>query len=257
MSHDLYVNEIFGPTFQGEGPLFGTRAVFLRLAGCNLHCSWCDTKYTWNFGVPEKATFEERMFVPKNEYGAAFDKAAEVHRMPASQVNMKLFEVQSNLVVISGGEPMLQQDALMPIISAQIAAGRTVQFETNGTVLPTKRLYEFILANLMDPTAGVHVLFVVSPKLKSAQAGARASDVDFGAWQDLDTAFKFVCSTAEDLDEVEGLRLDPARVYIMPEGTNRDKVLRTQEVLAPHVLEHGWSLTTRLHTLLWNDARAR
>jgi 7-carboxy-7-deazaguanine synthase len=41
----LSVNEIFGPTFQGEGPEIGRRVLFVRLAGCDYRCSWCDTKY--------------------------------------------------------------------------------------------------------------------------------------------------------------------------------------------------------------------
>lgn len=267
---DLHVNEIFGPTFQGEGPLIGTPVVFLRLAGCNLHCSWCDTKYTWNFGNAQVVSPEGFIFsgpnlvtlggsglVRMNEYGPVYDKAAEVHRMSTSEVNMKLFERKVDTVVISGGEPMLQQEALMPVISAQVGANRVVQFETNGTVLPNKRLYEFMLANEMDPTTDAHVIFVVSPKLKHADAGARATDVDYGFWQGVRASFKFVCQTPEDLDEVAALNLNHERVYIMPEGTTREQVLRTQEVLAPHILERGWSMTTRLHVLLWGSERAR
>ena len=50
----LAVSEIFGPTLQGEGPSSGRRAMFLRLAGCNLSCSWCDTAYTWDWSRYDK-----------------------------------------------------------------------------------------------------------------------------------------------------------------------------------------------------------
>ena len=46
---ELVVAEVFGPTFQGEGPSIGRRAGFVRLGRCNLDCSWCDTPYTWDW----------------------------------------------------------------------------------------------------------------------------------------------------------------------------------------------------------------
>lgn len=46
------ISEIFGPTIQGEGPLSGTRTFFVRFAGCDFDCSWCDTKYAVNPGYP-------------------------------------------------------------------------------------------------------------------------------------------------------------------------------------------------------------
>ena len=45
---DLKLSELFS-SIQGEGPNAGAPSVFLRLAQCNLHCVWCDTKYTWDF----------------------------------------------------------------------------------------------------------------------------------------------------------------------------------------------------------------
>ena len=45
---DLVVAEIFGPTWQGEGPSAGQVAAFVRLGLCNLTCAWCDTAYTWD-----------------------------------------------------------------------------------------------------------------------------------------------------------------------------------------------------------------
>ena len=53
----LVVAEVFGPTVQGEGPSAGRRASFIRLGGCNLHCDWCDTKFT---GTPASTTCAPR-----------------------------------------------------------------------------------------------------------------------------------------------------------------------------------------------------
>lgn len=96
----MKVNEIFY-SLQGEGFNAGTPAVFVRFAGCNLQCPFCDT----DFAVGTEMTEE--------------DIAAQVVRYPAS------------LVVITGGEPSLQlTESLVDALHRQ---GRRVAVETNGT----------------------------------------------------------------------------------------------------------------------------
>jgi len=119
---NLRVNEIFGPTFQGEGRSMGMPCHFLRLAGCNLHCSWCDTWYTWNFGKGDGET----------RFGSPTVKMAdESHQMSVEEVADKLKDCQN--LVISGGEPMLQQQALMALIPL-LTHVKHIEIETNGTV---------------------------------------------------------------------------------------------------------------------------
>lgn len=94
------VNTLFN-TIQGEGPFAGTPATFIRLAGCNLQCTWCDTEYT--------------------------------HRMKYSVGTVvNLVGDDLKLVVISGGEPFRQK--LAPLVNALLEKGKTVQIETNGTI---------------------------------------------------------------------------------------------------------------------------
>jgi organic radical activating enzyme len=99
----LLVQEIF-PTIQGEGPLAGVPAVFLRLGGCNLACSFCDTEFE---------SFSERTLT---------DVVQEV---------LALAQMRK-LVVITGGEPLRQPIELL--CEALIAEGFMVQIETNGTL---------------------------------------------------------------------------------------------------------------------------
>lgn len=106
--------EIFGPTFQGEGGSAGQLAVFVRLSRCNLACTWCDTPYTWDRG--------------------RFDLRAESRRMSQIEVWDAVRSIAADLVVISGGEPLLQQHRLVWLADMCRAAGRRVEIETNGTV---------------------------------------------------------------------------------------------------------------------------
>ena len=223
----LVVSEVFGPTLQGEGPSAGQRAAFVRLGRCNLACSWCDTPYTWDW--------------------EHHDPAAELTTMPVADVLAELDAMGASLLVVTGGEPLLQQRHLLPLLEGAKARGWTVEIETGGTLAPT------LPAGLVDR-------FNVSPKLSnSAMPLDRRYKPDvLRAFQASGRAvFKFVATGPADLDEVGsvvsecGLR----PVWIMPEGTDTAVVLARMQELAPHVLTRGWNLTPRLHVLLWGDRR--
>src|SRR5271170_594917 len=100
----LKVNEIYGPVQQGEGKSSGLDVLFLRLSGCNLACSWCDTPYTWNW-VGTKFVHPEK-----------YDPMKEISFMDTNEVKVELDKLNTKAVVISGGEPMLQQKPLLPLI---------------------------------------------------------------------------------------------------------------------------------------------
>jgi organic radical activating enzyme len=208
----------------------GRRAGFVRLGRCNLDCSWCDTPYTWDWD--------------------RFDPAAELHRRSVPSVLGQLADMSPELVVVTGGEPLLQQRRLVPLLEGCAARGLPVEIETNGTIVPDDRLAELVTR------------WNVSPKLANSgvpyDARVRASALAaLGATGR--AAFKFVVTEAADLDEVAGLvaahGLEP--VWIMPEGTDPSTHLDRARALADAVLARGWNLTPRLHVLLWGDQRGR
>jgi len=233
---ELVVNEIFGPTVQGEGRSMGRRCAFLRLGGCNLSCHWCDTPYTWDW-KGESAS------------GVKYDPKVELHRRTVSSVAEELLAFGVDMVVISGGEPLGQQKRLVPLIDLLTRHGVEIEVETNGT--------HAALPELVD--AGVR--FNVSPKL--AHSGdSEARRIVPSALASLaktpETMFKFVCRDTDDLDEVADLvtRFDLGSVWIMPEGQSGDEIGKHMENLADAVVDRGWNLTTRLHTLVWGKKRA-
>ena len=109
MDKQLYVNEIFQAP-QGEGFFTGRMAIFIRFAGCNLECEFCDTKYSREI-----------------ESGKPYTGAGLVGYIMSQQY-------RSKFVVLTGGEPMLQdQDTLSRFISMLKKRGYFVAMETNGT----------------------------------------------------------------------------------------------------------------------------
>lgn len=232
MSSKLLVNEVFGPTLQGEGPSIGTPCAFLRVAVCNLRCVWCDTFYTWDW--------------------SKVSKDDEIHPMSVDEVTEAVNKVLprsiSPLLVVSGGEPMLQQKQLIEVMQA-LSPMVDYEIETAGTVVPIDELLE------------QNVLFNVSPKLAhSGNTKAKRYKPDvLEALQatGLVQAWKFVAQQPSDLDEVHDLvtkhRLFP--VFIMPEGVNAETVAEHTKSILPEVISRGWRLTPRLHISVWGTER--
>ena len=227
---ELVVAEVFGPTFQGEGPSVGRRAGFVRLGRCNLDCSWCDTPYTWDW--------------------SRYDPAEELRHEPVAAVLVQLEAMGPDIVVVTGGEPLLQQRRLVALLEGCAARGWPVEIETNGTIVPDERL------------AGLVGQWNVSPKLANSGISmeTRIRPDALAALRATGRAvFKFVVAEPAELDEVGALveahGLEP--VWIMPEGTDPGTLLDRARGLADPVLRRGWNLTPRLHVLLWGDQRGR
>ncbi|MET9431711.1 7-carboxy-7-deazaguanine synthase QueE [Streptomyces sp. NPDC003036] len=229
----LIVAERFGvevPTFQGEGPSCGHPAIFIRLSRCNLSCTACDTKETWDWSRFDPREVSTRQSVQ--------DLASWVKSSPVE------------LVVITGGEPLLQQRNLPPLVQRLLEDGRRVEFETNGTVMPDPALL----------VAGVR--FNVSPKLASFgvdEAKSIVPSVLRALAESGQAAFKFVASSVSDVDRIAALadRHGLAPVWVMPEGTTAESITASARELADAVAARHWYFTTRLHVLAFADARGR
>lgn len=228
----LVVSEIFGPTISGEGTTLGERCGFLRLMGCNLHCSWCDTPYTWD--------------------ASRFDLVEQGHRMTWSEITEQLIEMEVGFVIISGGEPLLhqKQPAWELVLRTLDGAGIRVEIETNGTIIPNEISQRYVSR------------FTVSPKL--AHAGdpqvARIVPKAIGAMVLTNRAsFKFVCATADHVAEVQRwckiLSVNPRRVWIMPEGVTSQALCDHLAVITDPAVAAGFNVTTRLHIHVWGDMR--
>src|SRR6267154_390073 len=121
----MFITEIF-KSIQGEGTRAGLPCVFVRLTGCNLRCTWCDTAYAFHGG--KKMSVDEVM-ERVEELAGGEEKSAggtPFHGKPALQ---KVRAVP--LVELTGGEPLLQEE-IYPLAERLVAAGYTVMIETSG-----------------------------------------------------------------------------------------------------------------------------
>lgn len=237
----LTVAEHFS-SIQGEGKTAGIRAVFLRLAGCNLTCggintvktgqldsgaTWrCDTIEVWTKG--EKITcskllelFEVRGYISSLESGAH--------------------------LVITGGEPLLQEGGLLNFIKL-LPKSTFIEVETNGTIVPSKEFASRISQ------------FNVSPKLRNS--GMKTSDRIIPASltyfaRELKSIFKFVTTQDEDWDEIERDFLQPyqipkSRIWIMAGADSREKLEVMQSRIVNMTILKGVNYSPRLHIAIWD-----
>jgi organic radical activating enzyme len=238
--------EIFH-TIQGEGVSAGLPAVFIRASRCNLHCVWCDTDHTWNFeGTPWP---HEKDALP----GYAKHRKADVtSETSAAEAARRILAFDCPRVVITGGEPLLQEEEFLEMIRLIRARMPDCVFEveTNATRIPSPAF-----ADAVDQ-------FNVSPKLANAAMpeSLRLNNQSLGFFATSPKAwFKFVVSSPADLAEIKMLQsryeIPARRILLMPEGRTAAELDRTARQLAELCRELGFRFCDRLHIRLWGDRR--
>jgi organic radical activating enzyme len=249
------VSELFY-SFQGEGVNLGRRSLFVRFMDCNLTCGYsrlpseadapaegpmlCDTEYTWN--------------------GAGHDLTAGVRHLTAEQIWDALLELDPataspeiapvDLIVASGGEPLLRKDALLHLAAQAGRTGRRMEIETNATICPGGDL----IAAGVAFNAGLKLASSAVPRKKRIKPDAIRELQASGQ-----ARWKFVVCGAGDLDEIAGLQREfgLTEIWLSPEGTTPAAVTGRLRMAADAALARGWNLTVREHVLIWGDERGR
>jgi organic radical activating enzyme len=229
--------EIFA-SLQGEGQSAGVPCAFIRLSRCNLACVWCDTAYTWHFDGDDRPHRAE----------LSFDrKANQVTLSPLDAARM-IDRFEPRRLVITGGEPLLQQGALAEL--AALLPEHAIEVETNGTVEPAARFDAYVDQYNVSPklshSGNPAALALIPPRMRHWASEPRAF-------------FKFVIAEPADVDEVLFLQrahaISPDKIFLMPEGTDSATLRARLEWLAPLAAAHDFKVSDRLHIHLYGDTR--
>ena len=217
---EMKVCEIF-LSIQGEGPSAGRPAVFLRLAGCNLKCAWCDSKYAhtqWR-----ELTVEEVM-----------ETLEQMRR-------------RDERLVITGGEPLLQRDEVGKLLdlAAEKFDSLWVEVETNGTL---------VLPSDWD------VSWRVSPKLWAIERYKDYHWEIWKLLEGYGgLILKWVVSTKWEVDTVAELvqrhRFPRHSVYLMPLAASREEYLKVAPEVWKWCIEYGFRFSPRLQIIHWDTKR--
>jgi 7-carboxy-7-deazaguanine synthase len=214
------LSEVFY-SIQGEGATAGLPAVFVRLQGCTVGCTWCDTKYSWD-----------------PEAGRAVDLDALLEEASAFPCRR---------VVLTGGEP-LESSLFVPLARALGSRGFAIEVETSGTLPPPMGFDRAIQWNVSLKLAGSGV-----DEVKRIRPEAIRSFLSREAW------WKFVVTDETDVAEVlrlaERFALPRGRVLLQPEAVRREELVARSPWVVEECKRHGFRFSPRLHVLLWGAKR--
>ncbi len=223
----MIISEIFH-SIQGEGPTAGRPAVFVRLGMCNLKCTFCDTPYTWQPG--------------KEDYS---DEANE--RVVETIAKLLENHPHTNIIVWTGGEPMMQQRDIVAAIDYlhERLGDRTLEHEveTNGTIVAQKEFDSRINRYNCSPKTVMSGNDPYSVRLK-----------DFSK-----TTYKYVVGNEQDckeaLAEIDRQKIPRDRCFFMVLGTTAQEMYERSPVIAEVCKREGLSLCIRLQSILWGSKR--
>ena len=224
----LWVQEVFG-TIQGEGPFSGLPAIFVRLAGCNLRCHFCDT----DFESSEWRPTLDDLFA-----------AVEAERT----------KVKTNLIVITGGEPLRQP--VGPFITSCLDRGLRVQIETAGTVWPaTMRV-----APIDDALSDGRITIVCSPKTTTLNSQVKrhtknykyivaANEVGDDGLPALSTQSPSLVAPifVPKTEDAAQIWLQPRMDYLASGAEDVKRTAMNTKAAADLCMKHGYRLSLQIH----------
>lgn len=225
----MRVAEIFY-SIQGEGELTGMPSVFVRASGCNLRCSWCDTKYaSWN---PE---------------GGA---------LSVDEIVEEVCSHPTEYCVLTGGEPMVHI-GIFELATKLKLRGKHITIETAGTVSPQGIVCDLAslspkLSNSTPDTAW-----------KDRHEARRLQPDILHEWiWGYTFQLKFVVTSQQDVIEIDDLlekissrKIRPGNIMLMPEGIDAGTIRGRDDTVVAMCLERGWRYCNRLHIELFGNTK--
>ena len=227
----MLISEIFY-SLQGEGLFIGMPSVFIRTAGCNLRCHWCDTPYaSWK---------------PEGE------------ELTIIEILARIELYQCHHVVLTGGEPMIAK-GLSDLASELRRTGHHITIETAGTIFLDGIACD--LASLSPKLKNSTPDHIIAGPWAARHEERRYHPDVIKAWLKFTKCqLKFVVTAPEDIEEIESIIHDVGpmardHLFLMPEGVD-SIVLRERSLwLAEMCLERKYRFAPRLHIDLYGNKR--
>ncbi|APW64700.1 radical SAM protein [Poseidonibacter parvus] len=251
----LEINEIFGPTIQGEGKLVGTPSVFIRFGKCNFNCVGFDVEYETPSGI-KKCGCDSFYAVDKEfkdswtNYKSYEEIVKEVDILTKQSASLYKMDI-----VITGGEPLLywNKDEFQKLLKHYIEEGHQVTIETNAS-LNLNFTYDY----------QEKIIFSMSVKLSNSLESLKKR-VNYETLNKIltktnDSYLKFVIDTKiieNAKKEIETIldNIPKTQVYLMPLGDTAASINENCEEVIQMAIDYGYLYCDRLHIRVWDNKR--
>jgi len=212
------INELF-ETIQGEGAFTGQPSIFIRLQGCPVGCSWCDTKHTWEVSLDDKVSKSEMLTKPQES--TTWSEVGTNELLAIFTEN----NYQAKHVVITGGEPCMID--LTPLCTLLEAHGYSCQIETSGTFeIQTTENCWVTVSPKVNMKGGYAIL---------NSAMRRANEI------------KHPVATEQHVDDLKALlaehQVEDKPIYLQPISQKT----RATELAIKTCIENNWRLSIQVH----------
>lgn len=247
----LEINEIFGPTIQGEGKYTGNPSVFVRFGKCNMQCPGFEVEYETPSGIKKCScdSYHASDSAFKDEwktYTSSKDLIDEVEKfLPNYKVD----------IVITGGEPLLywKEEEFQKFLKYYVQNGYLVTIETNASInIELTQAWQQELMFSMSvklSNSGEKLSKRVNIKtLNEVISNTTQSYLKFVLDKD------FIPNATKEIDEIVK-QIPPCEVYVMPLGDTSETIDQNSLSVIEYALEKGYKYSDRLHIRVWNNKR--
>ena len=251
----LEINEIFGPTIQGEGKLVGTPSIFIRFGKCNFNCVGFNVEYETPSGI-KKCGCDSFYAVDKEfknswtNYKSYEEIVNEVNKLTLKSSNHYKIDI-----VITGGEPLLywNKQEFQKLLKHYIEDGHQVTIETNASLnLNFTQDYQ------------KKIIFSMSVKLSNSLESLKKR-VNYETLRKIlketqNSYLKFVIDTKileEAKNEIQTIlkNIPKVKVYLMPLGDTASSINDNCEEVIQLAIDYGYIYSDRLHIRVWDNKR--
>lgn len=216
----MKVVEIFN-SIDGEGKRAGDLVTFIRLAGCNLGCPYCDTKYSWGSGD------------------------SQTNEMSVDEIVNWVMDKGFREVTLTGGEPLIHPQ-VGTLINKLVDNGCEVNVETNGSI---------DISKFRIPSPRGDLFFTVDYKCPSSKMEEKMYLMNFRHLQVQDV-LKFVVGNKEDLDKarlITDLACPPCLIYISPVFGEITPAKIVEYMTENRMTQ--WRIQLQLHKFIWDPMK--